>query len=189
MCGRYSLFTNADSAVIEQILRELTAQNLNFRAGEIFPTDEVPVLTEEDGRIKPTLMSWGYPSPTGKGMLINARAETAESKRIFCAGLYHWRCAVPTTGFYEWSHEGKKQKHLFRLSDSPSLFLAGFWDVFDDARRFVVLTTEANESMRAVHNRMPVVLAENEAGNWILDGGLAEEYLRRIPPLLEKTAV
>lgn len=189
MCGRYSLFTDADSAVIERILRELTARELDYRTGEIFPTDPAPVLLEEGGKIRSASLRWGYPSPTGKGSLVNARAETAAEKRLFSGDLFRHRCAVPATGFYEWSHDGPKKKYLFRLPDSPVLFLAGFWGSFDGERRFVVLTTEANDSMRPIHNRMPVILREIEVEDWICDGGLAEEYLRRVPPELTRTEV
>lgn len=70
-------------------------------------------------------MSWGFPKWDGKGVIINAKSETASEKNIK-QSLLQRRCVIPSTGFYEWNNAGKsKEKYLFRSETSPVLYMAG----------------------------------------------------------------
>jgi putative SOS response-associated peptidase YedK len=95
--------------------------------------------------------------------------------------------ATLTSGFYEWKAvpgQKKKDRFIFTLDGEEYLFLAGFWNSYVDqpkgkiADRFTVLTTEANDSMAQYHNRMPVILTENEVDDWLI-GDNFEKYLQR----------
>ncbi|MFU0827878.1 MAG: Abasic site processing protein [Lachnoclostridium sp.] len=187
MCGRYYV-DDETSREIRKILEQLDAkyENSNRKTGEIFPTNPAPILAAYNGRIEPELSVWGFPNFYKKGVIINARAESAMEKKTFRECLVNRRCVIPSNGFFEW--DSNKKKYLFTLKGSDILYMAGIYNFYQDECRFVILTTEANESMAPVHNRMPVVLTEDDMERWILDQNSTSRILRQIPPLLSKTA-
>ena len=105
-------------------------------------------------------MVWGFPRFDGRGLLINARAETAAERRTFRECVLHRRCVIPAKGFWEWNKS--KEKFSFERQDSQVMFMAGCYDCFDGQDRFVILTTEANPSVKPVNDRMPLILERNE---------------------------
>lgn len=127
-------------------------------------------------------MHWGFPQYQKKGLLINARAETALERRTFCDSVRHRRCIIPAKHFYEWDSD--KNKVTFFREDRPVLFMAGFYNRFQNEERFMILTTQANASVNPVHNRMPVVLDESELEDWVYDDKFTEYALHKIPPKL-----
>lgn len=188
MCGRYQ-FSAEENEAIREIIRQVQDQQgySKMKTGEIYPTNIAPVLIAKEKEIKPRLLSWGFPNFRNKGVIINARAETAPEKRMFSGPLRERRCAVPTTGFYEWDAE--KQKYLFRLPGGGVMYLAGLWSEFEGEERFVILTTEPNASIINVHNRMPVVLPQAQLSGWLENTGQALEILKETPPMLVHKAV
>lgn len=188
MCGRYN-FTVEQSDEIMEILKTLNAkiQGKEAKMGEIFPTNLAPILLEEDRKVEPELSSWGFPKFQQKGVIINARSETAFDKKTFRDSLVNRRCIIPSTGFYEWNSE--KKKFLFRMEGTDALYMAGLYSYYGNEMRFVILTTEANESIQDVHNRMPLVIPKKELDTWILDNTATNDILHRVPPMLVKEAV
>ena len=186
MCGRYEV--SIDSDELDRILQQVN-QNLSepVKTGEIFPTNAAPVLIPQDGTLTPAAAKWGFPGFRGKGVIINARAETAEMKKTFRDSLMERRCLVPASGFYEWDRD--KQKYLFKLRNSPVIYMAGLFQQLQNGRYFTILTTAANASVAGIHDRMPLILPENQAKSWVLDLNEAMELLHREPPMLEKTPV
>ena len=189
MCGRY-LFS-----MEQPTLRELWEQarqrfpNVKMEAGEIFPTHTVPVLVGEGTALNPRPVKWGFPRVGGGGAVINARSETAGEKKMFRNSLLCRRCVIPTSGFFEWAHYGEREKYRFYLPEQPVLYLAGLYEVFNGEPRFVILTAPANASMRAVHDRMPVVLQRDELKAWVFDNTKTFALLRREgPPLIRDEA-
>jgi len=132
-------------------------------------------------------MVWGYPNFRGKGVIINARSETAQEKKLFGAALKRRRCVIPSTGFYEWDAE--KKKYLFNMPDSPMLYMAGIYDQFDGENRFVILTTEAEGAMAEIHKRMPVIIPKNRIRDWLCDSEKIGDFLFGEKPALIKKAV
>ncbi len=189
MCGRYTFFTDKElqevDEIIEQISNEIRLEQV--KAGEIFPTDVVPVLLPERELVIPRLMIWGFPNFRNKGVIINARSETAREKKLFGASLERRRCAIPSTGFYEWDKQ--KKKYLFNMPDTGMLYMAGFYDQFNGEDRFVILTTSANRSMAAIHERMPVILPKTRINDWIFDGKQTDELMLKKQPELLKALV
>lgn len=187
MCGRYNFTVEQSDEVIE-ILEQLNAkiQGKMIKTGEIFPTDLAPVLLEENKDISPAPAIWGFPKFNNKGVIINARAETANAKKIFRDCLQNRRCIIPSTGFYEW--DKSKRKYLFRLAGTKVLYMAGLFTFYNEEMRYVILTTEANESIKDVHDRMPLVIPRNEIKDWIMDRKAAEQLLDRTPPQLVREA-
>lgn len=171
MCGRYSLFTDEENREIMEIIQEISRKypDTNVKTGEIRPTNIAPVLLQEGGRIQADIAGWGFPKFTDKGVIINARAETALDKPTFRKSIETRRCVVPSTGFYEWSQDTAHQKYIFRLPESRTLYMAGIYNEFKGERRFVILTAEGNASIRDIHNRMPVVLRPEMVDDWIIN--------------------
>ena len=125
MCGRYSLAPD-QSKEIAQIVAEVQARfgAASIHTGEIFPTNVAPILFPDGQKMTPKPIIWGL----GKGVIINARGETALDKPMFRRSVLERRCIVPTTGFYEW--DSQKRKYHFRLPGQDRLYLAGLWNVF-----------------------------------------------------------
>lgn len=185
MCGRYMVFDDAEIPELQVLLRHARSTGLPFATGEVFPSDPAMVVVQQDGAPLVTVMKWGY---TGAGassrLLINARAETAAEKPTFAADLARRRCVIPTTGFFEWSHHGEKQKYLFSLDSSPLLYLGGIWRPSPEGGQFTILTTAANESMRPYHHRMPVLLSPADVRPYLAQVQFAQNLLLQTPPML-----
>ncbi len=188
MCGRYN-FTVEQSDEIRDILEKLNAKfhQTAVKNGEIFPSEQAPILIEEEKEVSPVVSGWGFPKYDGKGVIINARAESAMEKRTFRDSLINRRCIIPSTGFYEW--DAGKNKFLFRLEDTNALYMAGLYNIYQGELRYVILTTEANASMKEIHTRMPLVLPKKELATWILDQSATGDLLKSVPPQLVRQAV
>ena len=181
MCGRFDL--DAGLPEIQWITKGF---DRNFKTGEVFPTNSALVLIEENGEMKPDSMIWGFPQFGRKGVIFNARSETALDKSIFRKALLNNRIVIPTTGFYEWKTDPeakKKIRYRFTEPGQPITWIAGFYNVFRDEQRFTMLTTAANDGMEEYHDRMPVILHADERLDW-LEGNNLSDYLGRVPPEL-----
>jgi len=189
MCGRYTLFDNTNSEEIRQILNILQKkQGGLIRTGEIFPTNKAPALVLENNKVQPELITWGFPSFQGKGVIINARGETLQEKKMFRTPFISGRCVIPSTGFYEWSHDSQKQKYLFNVPATSALYMAGLYARFDSEYRFVIVTVAANADMQPIHNRMPLVLTHNGVSQWIRNQEQAVCLLTSTLPTLVNAA-
>ena len=116
---------------------------------------------------------WAESAKVGSRM-INARAETLTSSPAFRDALLRKRCLVPVESFYEWRREGTiRQPYAIGRADGRPLVLAGLWSGWRDPavdqvrRTFTIVTTTPNETMAPIHNRMPVVLADDEWATWL----------------------
>lgn len=188
MCGRYN-FTVEQSDEIREMLEKLNAKThgKEVRTGEVYPKNQVPLLIKEQGGIEPVLSIWGFPKFDKKGVIINARSETAFEKRTFRDSVISRRCIIPSTGFYEWDSE--KRKYMFRMEGLNVLYMAGLYNYYQDEMRFVILTTKANESISDVHHRMPLVIPKDEIDTWIMDDEVSNDILHRVPPMLSRVEV
>ena len=185
MCGRYTFFTDKELQEVDDIIEQISddIQREKMNTGEIFPTNVVPVFMSENQIITPKLMTWGFPNFHNKGVIINARAETASEKKLFAPSLLKRRCIILSTGFYEWNAD--KKKFLCNMPDSPMLYMAGFYDRFEGEDRFVILTTQADRSMAEVHDRMPIVVPKGQIAEWILDATKVDNILKGQHPILQ----
>ncbi len=187
MCGRFDL-----DASLPEIREIIKATDLDFRAGEIFPTNTALVLTADDRDMKPDAMVWGFPKfGQRKGVVFNARADTALKKPMFRKALIQNRVVIPTSGFYEWKtmpSMDKKARFLFKEPGQEITWLAGFFNIFQGESRFTMLTTNANDGMAEYHDRMPIVLHKDERLDW-LQGDHLDYFLKRVPPELDAKRV
>jgi putative SOS response-associated peptidase YedK len=187
MCGRYVLIGSEELQEIRDIINEVQRKvNGDIKTGEVFPTDRAPVLIQKEGILSPEAVIWGFPGFHGKGVIINARAETVPEKPMFRDCLVSRRCVIPSTGFYEWSHDCKKIKYQFNLPGAGALYMAGLYNEYQGENRFVIITTAANASMSAIHSRMPVVLDSNQMDRWMSSRETALDLLSEVPPKLVK---
>src|SRR5699024_11914204 len=88
--------------------------------------------------------------------------------------------------FYEWNQ--RKEKNTFESKEGEILYLAGFFDIMENEERFVILTTEANASMKSVHDRMPLILRQDQIENWLRDEKAAEAMLCQTPEGMKRQA-
>ncbi len=191
MCGRYVLADDKDNFEIQRVIEVISAGYDRLRTGDIYPTNEAPILSVIDGRPGLSLMRWGFPRWDGRGVVINAKSETAREKRMFSKPLAETRCAVISTGFYEWQavNEREKTKYLFNEPSSPNLYMAGIYQLFADGERFVILTTAANATMEDIHHRMPVILYKNELKKWLFDDNYMKYLFSRDSVILKRALV
>lgn len=188
MCGRFKI--DPDNTGLKTLIGD-SGLSLQYKTGDIFPSDMAPVFINDHGKAVPASMIWGFPKWDGKGVIFNARSETADEKPMFKNALKHHRVAVPTNGFYEWHKESgtAKTKYHFSHPEKDILWLAGIASRFGNENRFTILTTSANDSMIPYHHRMPVLLDEDEIMEWI-NGGDIRRFLERTPhPLLVRKTV
>jgi putative SOS response-associated peptidase YedK len=178
MCGRFTqAYTWAELVAFYRLVDE-TAPKL-AASWNVAPTHGagVIVLGGDGPRLRP--MRWGLvPSwakdPSIGSKLINARAETLAEKPAFRQALKARRCIVPVAGFYEWRREaGGKQPYFISGADGAPLSLAGLWEDWNGLLTFTVVTVPANEMIAPIHDRMPAILAPDEALAWLKTGDTA----------------
>jgi len=190
MCSRY--FLDADGNVIAYTFRVPVDERIARRAN-IAPTQEAPVIRatrERTGR-EVAMLRWGLvpfwaEDPAIARKLINARSETAAVKPAFREAFRARRCAIPASGFYEWTGAAKRRvPHAITVEGRPIVAFAGLWERWKDAAgqkldTFTILTTAANAFIAPMHDRMPDILAEADLDSWLL--GTPEEAARVIRP-------
>lgn len=173
MCGRFTLTTSDVATLARRWAAELDAAvAASFRPRfNVAPGDAHPVLRASGGRVRLERAAFGVPGPRG-ALLVNARAETAREKPAFRDAWRARRCAVPADGFLEWSGpaSSRRPSWLHPPGGGPML-LAALWSAAPDgALAFVVLTTAANAEVRALHDRMPVLVPDALLAAWLADG-------------------
>ena len=128
------------------------------------------IRVKDDAR-ELTLMRWGLIPHWAKDekigySMINARAETVREKPSYRDAYASRRLIVPVSGFYEWKRDGAhKQPFAIRHPDQSPLVFAGLWGTWHDLDTFTIVTTEANEAMQAIHDRMPLILSPSRSTN------------------------
>ena len=178
MCGRYAQFTPPE-AIAEIFGATLDSADIGPRYNAA-PLQWLPVIRQRPSgeRVVQTLR-WGLlPSwakdETIANRLINARAETLAEKPAFRAALRKRRCIVPADGFYEWAKRPDgKQPYYIHAADGGLLAFAGLWERWtrpDDGEiidSFTIVTTAANDRLRTLHDRMPVILPPYAVTRWL----------------------
>ncbi len=186
MCGRYALAS--DQQTLQQAFDLATVPDWQPRYN-IAPTQAVPIITQQQPDVL-TLVQWGLIPSWAKDhkigyKLINARAETADSKPSFRAAFQRRRCLIPATGFYEWTTtEGGKQPHYIHLRDQDVFAFAGLWEVWhsphgDTIQTCTILTGEPNTKVKAYHHRMAIILPRTAYAMW-LDDASARDELKQV---------
>jgi putative SOS response-associated peptidase YedK len=174
MCGRFTRTANVET-IVEEFGVELI--DASFEPSyNIAPTQNVAAIINDDQKRLVT-MRWGLIPFWAKdeaigNKLINARAETIQEKASFRTPFKRKRCLIVADGFYEWQKRGgEKQPFYIRLKSGKPFAFAGLYDVWESPDQSVtsctIITTEANELMQPLHERMPVMLSEKAGDFWI----------------------
>ena len=167
MCGRYYMDAGIRTE-IKEVVPDIDQKFLGkYIIGDIRPNEMAPVIEMTDSGLKVGMCRWGYPISKGKNLVINARVESVMDRLAFRNGILYHRILIPASGFYEWNQ--LKEKSTFTREDASILYFAGIYDWIENERRFVILTTAANESMKKVHDRMPLILEQRQIEQWFDD--------------------
>jgi putative SOS response-associated peptidase YedK len=184
MCGRYG--RRADKQRIAEWFQTHNTDVFNESyftpSYNVAPQSMQPVvrLDAETGERELTVMRWGlvpFWSKDGKASYstINARAETVPTSATYREAFKRRRCLVPADLFYEWMKVDAKTKqpYAIALTDGSLFAFAGLWETWKEKvtgetkETYTVITTDPNEVMEPLHNRMPVVLAPNDYERWM----------------------
>lgn len=191
MCGRYMITSSfeAMARLFEAELGELGSEEVR---PNVSPTQPVPVVTSTDGARSIELMRWGfiphwYKSPTAGPLLINARAEKIAERPAFKEAIRTNRCLLPADGFYEWQGEkGARVPWVIRPEGGGMIALAGVWRTWRGPNGLVpsvaIVTCPANDRLRPIHERMPVVIRPQDFGLWLGEEGLGAVRLLEPAP-------
>ena len=187
MCGRYN-FTRVPGDEKMEAIHLAMEKNYPgaYKTGEIFPGDIVPAVIDRQGKIVAVPAGFGFPGYQDNKLIINARSETAAEKKTFADNLRERRVILPASGFFEWSHDGKKTKYYFTVDSMQAIYLCGIYKIVDGKPRFVILTRAANESMIETHDRMPVIVGENSVRPYLTDRDAAMEIIATAAPMLSR---
>jgi putative SOS response-associated peptidase YedK len=176
MCGRYKIVTDAQALYDAfQVEAELNAASL-ARYNVAPATDQLVILSEGGHRVA-RWHHWGLIPHWAKDKTIgyktiNARGESVAAKPAFRAAFRQRRCLVPATGFYEWKvQDGGKQPYLIRPASGGLISFAGLWETWagpeGEVRSFTIITTEPNELMARIHERMPAIIPREYYTRWL----------------------
>jgi len=175
MCGRFNLFSELQ-VIAERFEAEQEGLTVEPRYN-IAPGQNITVVIAEENKRKLAVLRWGLIPNWAKDpkigyKTINARAETVDIKPTFKGLLKRKRCLIAADGFYEWKKENKKKQpyHIHLKNKEPFAF-AGLYDVWGNGSEVIqtctIITTEANELMEGIHDRMPVILTKENEKIWL----------------------
>lgn len=167
MCGRYTLHVKkkALAEAIALALPQAYEPDYNIGPGR----ETLSIATRDNVTPVTTMMHWGLRTP--QNFHINARIETADTTPRFRDSWQKHRCLLPANGFYEWYQDGvTKQPYYIYPKESELQYFAGLWfpSTGNEAPpSFVILTTQAQASVRDIHTRMPVILPQDAQAAWL----------------------
>lgn len=138
------------------------------------PGQKIPVLLYYDGRIIMTKLKWGYSIFMKKELIINARCETLLEKKIFKNDMEERRCIIPAKGFYQ--KDIKQHRVSFETQEHQTLYMTGIYR--QKEKEVVIITTKANDVMRPVHDRMPLIIPKEKVKQWLIDKDYAINLLQ-----------
>ena len=194
MCTRYAL--EKDLPELKDIISSATRSSLAFKFidthgrpiitdGEVRPTDIVPVIAPNPKGLRSVYpMQWGFIAKDGKRTLFNARMETAGQKPTFKEAWQSHRCIVPASYYFEWQHfkspDGKQKtgdKFAIQPRGCTVTWLCGLYRIEDGYPVFVILTKDPTAELALIHDRMPLILPEEQIDAWIDPSSKPEDVI------------
>jgi putative SOS response-associated peptidase YedK len=177
MCGRFGL-TRPEALQLERFgITKLPEQSPRFN---IPPSSDILVVRERKGVTEAEMIRWGLVPSWAKDRSIgnrmaNVRADTALEKSSFRNAIHKRRCLIPADVFYEWQDvPGQKRRKPYAVAfrDGEVFALGGIWEAWREKEggewliTCAILTTEPNELLEPIHDRMPVIIRPEEYGRW-----------------------
>ena len=186
MCTRFyveayqysNIITRAQKLQLANDMMVQLAKPLQM-SGEMRPTDMAAVLApNKDGKPAVFPMIWGFSHKAVTVPIVNCRLENADKKELWKDSWYRRRCIIPASWYYEWEHfkdaNGKKKtgaKYRIELKDDAALLLAGLYRIEErnglQVPVFSIITQDAAEELKSLHDRMPLILSYQDAVNWM----------------------
>ncbi len=187
MCGRFTLTHVYGFFTRFQLMDQQAQLTPRFN---VAPTQEHPIIISHSPN-QMIMMRWGLvpfwaKDPKIGNRLINARAESVATRPAFRTSIKRKRCLVPATGFYEWKRvDNGKVPYYVHLKDDSLFSFAGLfdsWHALDGGQleTFTIITTTPNAMMGRIHNRMPVMLSQEDEELWLTKEPLPDSELKRI---------
>lgn len=179
MCCRYYLDTKESPRIYEAVIAAIKAAeklDINIKAsGDVRPNDIAPVIAPSAVNRNPISfpMKWGFAHPRRNNILIfNTRCETAAEKGLFCTSVDERRCLIPVSGYYEWKKQNKTDSKKYLFTSETPIYLAGLYVRSSKALLpcFSILTMDSPDMIKEIHNRMPVIVTEEQKEAWL--GGI-----------------
>jgi len=169
MCGRFDL--NAPLSELHDWFGGIPLADLDT-CYNVSPSQNVTAIRSTDlGKRTWCRLRWGlvpHWAKSEKINYINAKAETIAEKRSFSGPFVHSRCLVLATGFYEWkTTAGSKQPYRITLKSQEPFAFAGIWSTWGNVESCLIITTEPNELVAKIHDRMPVILQRDLYDAWL----------------------
>ena len=171
MCGRYSLHANPDVVAVQFALEHAPELKTSYN---VCPGKDILVVRiAREGKRVAQHNRWGLVPRWAKdaaigNKLANARGESLAERPAFRDAFREWRCLVPASGFYEWQSVGRGKLPWYLQPRDAQLFaLAGITAYWKGLRTVSLITTAANELMKPIHERMPVIIAPQDYGAWL----------------------
>ena len=165
MCARYVITSPA--AAVRALFAYDELPNFPPRYN-VAPTQPIPIVRLLDGKRSYALVRWGFlpawvKDPRTFSLLINARGESVLHKPAFRNAMRRRRCLIPADGFYEWSDGAPRQPYFVRPKAGGPIAFAGLWETWtgpngEEVDTAAIVTTPANRSLAAIHDRMPVIV-------------------------------
>jgi putative SOS response-associated peptidase YedK len=189
MCGRFALFSPADIVARHFGLDETSAL---VPRHNLAPSQPVYIIRQQvDGRRVLGMADWGLipawsAEPKCGFSTFNARAETVATKPAFRQAFQLRRCLIPADGYYEWHTQGRQKQpyFIYRQDRSPFAF-AGLWERWERGgpvlESCTIIVTGANARTRAIHDRMPVILAPEDYSRWLLPASAESAQALLVP--------
>lgn len=177
MCGRYTITVTMEELLAHYLL-EQTHAPFHTPRYNVAPGQMVPAIISDGAEYRIGQLRWGLIPYWAKdasfaSKTINARAETVHERPTFRIPFRRKRCLIPADSFYEWlTIDGKKQPMRIMLKSENIFSMAGLYDTWtspegEKISTCTIITTEANELVKDIHDRMPVMLAPEEESIWL----------------------
>lgn len=193
MCGRFTITLSKDDFIrylskykqLEIKIDDITLPNYN-----VAPTENIAAMIKYKDSYRVGPLTWGFIpffAKDNKKIIINARSETILEKTLFKDSVLHKRCVIFADSFYEWKNiNGKKVPYRILVKDQKLFAFAGLWSHYkkDDQSIYTatILTTKANELMSDIHERMPVILINDQIDTWLNEPFIEKAHMKLLNP-------
>lgn len=195
MCGRYTTTDSLDVIVQHFLIDDVRPEvkELYRPRYNVAPSQPVLVIGLRQGARAAAMHRWGLiprwaKDPSIGHKMINARSETVHERPAYRQSFRLRRCLIPANSLYEWKRNGKtKQPYRIMMRDESLFAFAGLWDEWrapdnSTIRSCTILTTEPNELVAPIHNRMPVIVPESAYDEWLDPRTEVERLLQLLVP-------
>jgi putative SOS response-associated peptidase YedK len=176
MCSQFQINSTTEKVALKfNVLASRNKHNLTIGKPLVRPTDTAPVITTSNTI---TSLKWGLQTGWGSKLIINARAETL-LKKAFFNPLVNNRCIIPATSYYEWRKAGKSKIKTEIKLDKKNIF--GFAGLHNN-KDFTIITCAPHDSIKHIHNRMPVILNDLSTQEWLSKSLSLRQYSEILIP-------